>query len=54
VTDGAAFYVKTVNAQIGDLGSKVLPPAPSGTVWTAGTNVETLWGIRANHGGGCK
>eukprot|EP00051_Salpingoeca_urceolata_P005916 m.78800 g.78800 ORF g.78800 m.78800 type:complete len:112 (+) comp14598_c0_seq5:73-408(+) len=31
---------------------KVLPPAPSGTVWKAGDVVETAWSIRANHGGG--
>ena len=30
----------------------VLPPAPSGTIWEAGSSVEVSWGIRFNHGGG--
>ena len=37
---------------MGDLGSKALPTASSGTVWVAGTSVEVAWGIRYNHGGG--
>ena len=49
---GEAKYSKTVNAKQGDLGSKVLPPAPSGTVWRAGGTEQTAISIRANHGGG--
>lgn len=49
---GDARFVKTPWAKGGDLGSKVLPPAPSGTVWTAGSSVEVAWGNRYNHGGG--
>ena len=43
-----------MHAKQGDLGSKVLPPNPTGVVWKAGGTVETKWNIRANHGGGCK
>jgi hypothetical protein len=49
---GEAKYSKTVHAKQGDLGSKVLPPAPSGTVWRAGGTEQTAITIRANHGGG--
>ena len=35
----------------GDLGSK-LPKLDSGVVWKAGATVETIWSVRANHGGG--
>ena len=49
---GVAVYGNNSFARFGDLGSKVLPPAPSGTVWTAGSAVEVSWGIRFNHGGG--
>jgi len=49
---GVAVFATTEFATQGDLGSKVLPKAPSGTIWTAGTNVEVSWGIRYNHGGG--
>jgi len=45
-------YNTTRFAKQGDLGSKMLPEAPSGTVWTAGELAETGWFIRANHGGG--
>ena len=48
---GAAFFTDTVHAKANDLGSRVLPPMPSGTVWAAGQRVEVVWGIRANHGG---
>lgn len=44
-------YASTVNAQRGDLGSK-LPKAPSGTVWDAGEVVEVAWTQKAWHGGG--
>lgn len=49
---GVAVFADNTFAKGGDLGSKVLPPAPSGTVWTAGSSVEVSWGIRYNHGGG--
>lgn len=49
---GAAYYIATKHAKVGDLGSKVLPYMPSGTVWTAGDMVKTAWTINANHGGG--
>lgn len=48
----AALFAQTKFAQQGDLGSHVLKPAPSGTVWSAGSTVEVVWGIRYNHGGG--
>ena len=41
------------NATMGDRGSDVLPYAPSGTKWLAGTAVEVGWAITYNHGGGC-
>lgn len=44
----ALSFYDTVNAKQGDLGSKVLPPAPTGVVWKAGSTVETKWNIRAN------
>jgi hypothetical protein len=34
-----------MNATMGDLGSKVLPYAPSGTKWMAGSAVEVGWAI---------
>lgn len=49
---GDAVFADTIFAKMGDLGSQVLKPAPSGTVWTAGEAVEVSWGIRFNHGGG--
>eukprot|EP00037_Helgoeca_nana_P029635 m.356205 g.356205 ORF g.356205 m.356205 type:complete len:377 (-) comp28018_c3_seq1:2541-3671(-) len=49
---GDAVFADTEFAKFGDFGSKVLQPAPSGTVWTAGSEVEVSWGIRYNHGGG--
>ena len=49
---GDAVYWNNSNASFGDLGSQALGPAPSGTVWTAGSAVEVAWGIRFNHGGG--
>jgi hypothetical protein len=44
-------YAPTINAQRGDLGS-LLPKAPSGTMWTAGSEVEVAWTHKAWHGGG--
>ena len=46
-----ADYTNTINARNGDLGSK-LPPLPTGTVWTAGSDVEVAFNIKAFHGGG--
>jgi len=52
VGSGAAFFTDTEYVKGGDLGSQVLPEMPSGTVWYIGQEAETMWGIRANHGGG--
>eukprot|EP00658_Telonema_sp_P-2_P085549 TRINITY_DN977_c0_g2_i1.p1 TRINITY_DN977_c0_g2~~TRINITY_DN977_c0_g2_i1.p1 ORF type:complete len:373 (+),score=31.12 TRINITY_DN977_c0_g2_i1:132-1250(+) len=49
---GAADFINTTNAKHGDLGSEVLKPGPSQARWKAGSEVETVWGLRANHGGG--
>eukprot|EP01047_Picozoa_sp_COSAG01_P082303 COSAG01_NODE_16750_length_1208_cov_1.572588_1_plen_120_part_10 len=49
---GEAKYTATTFAKQGDLGSKVLPKAPSGTVWHRGEQETTVISIRANHGGG--
>lgn len=49
---GDAVFHDTEFARMGDLGSRVLKSAPSGTVWTVGAQVEVSWGIRYNHGGG--
>ena len=49
---GAGVFTKTRWAEQGDLGSHVLKPQPSGTVWRAGATVEVEWALRANHGGG--
>lgn len=46
------YYKNTTHAKLGDHGSKVLPYAPSGTVWTAGELAEVSWTMRTNHGGG--
>ena len=48
---GEAVFANNTFASMGDLGSKVLKPAPSGTVWTAGGTAVTGISIRANHGG---
>ena len=45
------LYVNTTHAKVGDKGSEVLPPAPSGTVWSPGSSYEVSWVIEANHGG---
>lgn len=47
-----AVFTNTSLARFGQLGSEVLPYAPSGTVWLAGSSVEVGWAIRYNHGGG--
>jgi hypothetical protein len=49
---GAGFFTNTSNNKEGDLGSVVLPPAPSGTVYKVGGAYDIVWGMRANHGGG--
>eukprot|EP00040_Diaphanoeca_grandis_P015763 m.80821 g.80821 ORF g.80821 m.80821 type:complete len:364 (-) comp25352_c0_seq1:337-1428(-) len=49
---GEAKYTETSFAKQGDLGSVVLPTAPTGIVWKLGSNVSAKWSIRANHGGG--
>ncbi len=46
------IYVNTTHAKLGDMGSRVLPAAPSGTEWVAGGTYEVSWTIEANHGGG--
>ena len=51
-TGGHGEYTNTTHASFGDMGSKVLPKYPSGAVWKAGATVETIWSVRANHGGG--
>jgi len=45
-------YNTTRYAKQGDLGSKVLQPRPSGTVWKRGAAELTAWYITFNHGGG--
>ena len=41
-------YMNTTHARQGDLGSKVLPETPTGTVWKAGSLVEVSWTMRTN------
>ena len=50
-TPGHGEFTNTSYARIGDMGSK-LPRTPSGAVWKAGSVVEAIWSLRANHGGG--
>lgn len=49
--DGGTFNA-TRFAKQGDLGSKVLKPRPTGTVWRRGNSELTAWYIVFNHGGG--
>lgn len=49
---GESKITKTIYTVQGSLGSKVLPPLPTGVVWQAGETVTVGWSIRANHGGG--
>jgi len=49
---GESKYTTTKFAKQGDLGSVVLPAAPTGIVWKTGSVVTAKWSIRANHGGG--
>lgn len=51
-TPGHGEFTNTTYAKFGDLGSKVLPKYPTGTVWEAGSVVEAMQSIRSNHGGG--
>ena len=48
----AGAYNTTVHAKQGDLGSVVLPPRPSGTVWKRGGTAAARWQMTARHGGG--
>jgi hypothetical protein len=41
------IYVNTTHASLGDLGSHVLKPLPSGVSWKAGSAVEVTWTIEA-------
>eukprot|EP00656_Telonema_subtile_P055338 TRINITY_DN8524_c0_g1_i1.p1 TRINITY_DN8524_c0_g1~~TRINITY_DN8524_c0_g1_i1.p1 ORF type:complete len:368 (+),score=53.53 TRINITY_DN8524_c0_g1_i1:157-1260(+) len=50
-TPGKGYYLNTSFATLGDMGSN-LPKQPTGAVWKVGSVVETMWSIRANHGGG--
>ena len=50
-TPGHGEFTNTTYAKFGDLGSH-LPYQPTGTRWEAGSAVETMQAIRANHGGG--
>lgn len=49
-TAGHGEYINTSFARFGDLGSQL--PVSHAAVWKAGSVVETIWSIRANHGGG--
>ena len=51
-TTAAAEYNPTVYARQGDLGSKVLRPRPSGTVWRRGSVAYVRQQNTAPHGGG--
>ena len=51
-TTAAAEYNPTVYARQGDLGSHVLKPRPSGTVWRRGTVAYVRQQATAPHGGG--
>ena len=48
----AGAYNTTIYAKQGDLGSQVLKPRPSGTVWKRGTIANSRWQYTASHGGG--
>lgn len=50
-TGGHGEFTSTKYAKFGDMGSK-LPKMPSGAVWKAGSTVQAMWSVRANHGGG--
>jgi len=48
----AGAYNSTANAKQGDLGSVVLRPRPTGTVWRRGGTAAARWQMTAQHGGG--
>eukprot|EP00038_Savillea_parva_P031980 m.92554 g.92554 ORF g.92554 m.92554 type:complete len:391 (-) comp9961_c0_seq3:1265-2437(-) len=48
----AGAYNTTIYAKQGDLGSVVLKPRPSGTVWKRGAVEKARWEYTASHGGG--
>jgi len=48
----AGAYNTTRYAKQGDLGTHVLPPRPSGTVWQRGTVAKARWQLTASHAGG--
>jgi hypothetical protein len=48
----AGAYNTTKYAKQGDLGSKVLPKRPTGTVWKRGSVASARWELTADHGGG--
>lgn len=48
----AGAYNATKFAKQGDLGTKVLKPRPTGTVWKSGGVERTRWELTAAHGGG--
>ena len=48
----AGAYNRTIYAKQGDLGSRVLKPRPSGTIWARGETAKVRWQQTANHGGG--
>ena len=48
----AGAYNATVYAKQGDLGSMVLKPRPTGTVWKRGQTAKARWQMTAQHGGG--
>jgi len=48
----AAAFNSTRFAKMGDLGTKVLKPRPTGTIWQRGGRAKTRWQMTANHGGG--
>ena len=50
-TTAAAEYTSTVFARQGDLGSEVLKPRPSGTVWVRGSVATVRQQATAPHGG---
>jgi len=48
----AGAFNATVHAMQGDLGSEVLKPRPTGTVWRRGGTATARWQMTAQHGGG--
>ena len=48
----AGAYNETRFAKQGDLGSVVLKPRPTGTVWKRGATEKARWQYTASHGGG--